>query len=394
MTTGSLFTARHDLTGSGYRYFTTDLLTNRMLADPLPLEVESMTRYLGDVGELSGSLLLGDPTVRQLDPMVATAPKRTALWVERNGVLVWGGIIWDRPHTSVADGRLPITAKTFESYLFRRQIWHTLSTSSKDAAVLIGPDQTRMAADLVNYVQSDPRGNIGIQVPPPALSGVTRAVTWWNYEGRVAGEALRDLAGLADGFDWTIEVSYDPLSGTPQKALRIGYPRLGRALLNPSDPDLPTFEYPGNIVDYGWPEAGSESANRSRATGTGQDEQTDIRTSTFTDELAEGYPLLDQTVSYTDETDLTRLQAAADGDVKEAAGLQITPTLRVAPTSDPQLGSFGLGDDVRVRLTSPRHPAGPNGEPGFDGPVRHVGWRLTPPTRTSLESLELLLEEL
>ena len=74
-----------------YRYLFVDLLTDTVQAE-LPLTGVNFTQSLNSSGALQGTLLLsGLPSASNATN--ATVPAYNALYVERDGVLVWGGII-------------------------------------------------------------------------------------------------------------------------------------------------------------------------------------------------------------------------------------------------------------------------------------------------------------
>ena len=105
-----------------YRYFTVDLLSNSLLAE-IPFTGVSYERALKAAGAFSGEIpVIGD--TQQFELYENTMPGRTALYVMRDDVCVWGGIIWSRSYTAGSE-RLSISASEFTSYLQRRNIWKT-----------------------------------------------------------------------------------------------------------------------------------------------------------------------------------------------------------------------------------------------------------------------------
>lgn len=107
-----------------YRYYTVDLMSNRILTE-IPFRGVSWERTLGGAGQFQGKI----PTIQattNLDLYETTMPGQTALYVMRDGVCVWGGIIWARSHST--EGReLTVSASEFPSYYYHRRIWKTWS---------------------------------------------------------------------------------------------------------------------------------------------------------------------------------------------------------------------------------------------------------------------------
>src|SRR3954447_16379509 len=96
-----------------YRYYTADLLTGNVLGD-IKLTGTSAGMELGGQGTFDGTFMLGQP----LDSynLALTIPGRTALYIERNDELIWGGIIWSRMHSNDDSRVIDISALVFDSY--------------------------------------------------------------------------------------------------------------------------------------------------------------------------------------------------------------------------------------------------------------------------------------
>ena len=107
-----------------YRYFTTDLVSNTLLAE-IPFEGVSFSRALKGAGDFSGKIPVIDKTA-SYSLYDSTMPGKTALYVTRNGICVWGGIIWSRNY-SLTSRELDVNAAEFTSYFHRRRVWKTWS---------------------------------------------------------------------------------------------------------------------------------------------------------------------------------------------------------------------------------------------------------------------------
>ena len=110
-----------------YRYIFTDTLTDRVLAE-LPMFGVTYKNKLNSAGNLSGTLPINDD-ISIKEVYENTMPGKTSIYVLRNGVCVWGGIISGRTY-EVKEKTLVITADEFLSYLDRRAVWKTWSTES------------------------------------------------------------------------------------------------------------------------------------------------------------------------------------------------------------------------------------------------------------------------
>jgi hypothetical protein len=105
-----------------YRYFTTDLLTNQVLAE-IPFKGVSFERSIKAAGGFSGNIPV-IPETASMDLYNSTMPGKTGLYVVRDSECVWGGIIWNRNY-NVVDRELSVSASEFTSYFFHRNIWKT-----------------------------------------------------------------------------------------------------------------------------------------------------------------------------------------------------------------------------------------------------------------------------
>ena len=101
-----------------YRYLFADLLTNTIIGE-LPLTGVSFTQQLNQAGTFQGHVLLSALSANQFNVSNATIPAKCALYVDRDGTLVWGGVIWNRSYNSTSQ-QLSFSAREFESYLERR----------------------------------------------------------------------------------------------------------------------------------------------------------------------------------------------------------------------------------------------------------------------------------
>lgn len=116
-----------------YRYFVTDLQTNELLAE-LPFTSVSYSRSLAEAGTFAGDLPVIKDTYNY-NIYENTLPGKTGLYVVRNGICVWGGIIWGRTY-SLIDKIVSISAAEFPSYFSHRVVWKTWSSDYEAEAVV------------------------------------------------------------------------------------------------------------------------------------------------------------------------------------------------------------------------------------------------------------------
>lgn len=173
-----------------YRYYTVDLLTNETLEE-IPFGGVNWSRSLQSAGSFSGSIPVIDST-EHLSLYESTMPGKTALYIVRNGVCVWGGIIWSREY-DIVNKNLSVAALEFTSYLYHRRIWKTWSHQF-GATVVFEPGSGHVVFD---YGSST-----------PVIAGSTIEIEFYDpkdfkYNGfyRVSGSPAPNVTGfdIVDG---------------------------------------------------------------------------------------------------------------------------------------------------------------------------------------------------
>lgn len=356
-----------------YAYLVADLRTGAVM-DELPLHGVSFSTVLNDAGEFRGQLAIGDRRVSVREPQRVTEPGRTALYVARDGVLVWGGVIWTSKYSS-PERMLEIGAAGFLSYFDRRRVLPATYDPARDnVATLVttyeSVDQAEIARSLIRTAQGHPGGDIGVQtdsVTPPgsvaspsgsagtqAVSGVTgqpRSLTYRGYELKSVGEALRELAALDGGPDFLIDVAFGP-GGRPVRRLQVGEPHLGQ------DGAPHFWEYGTNLVSYTWPQDGASMASRVFALGNGSETGQLIEVSTDVSRIDAGWPLTETEVSHIHVEDRGLLGSIASAELSAVARPVVLPELVVRADRDPVLGSYQAGDHAQVVVEDGFFPVG------------------------------------
>ena len=363
---------------TSYRYLFADLITNQILAE-LPLTGVSFGQQLNAAGTMSGHLLLSGVNAAGLNVLNATIPGRTAIYIDRNGQLVWGGVLWQREYSS-ADQLVKLTAREFLSYFERRRITDGTGTAY-GALAYTGIDQLQIAQSLVSNAMGAAYGNIGLlynQDPlSTATSGVTLSRVYYNYELKTVFNAISDLSKQINGFDFEISVYYDG-GGNPAKSFNTYYPRSG-VMYNATNPSAPVFELGGNIAEYNYLEDGSKAINQIYALGAGSNEGKLINIANDSVKLTAGWGLLEDQANYSDITDPTVLSGLATGQITAVSYPPITLKIVAPPYVNPTFGSYEVGDEVRVRILDSFFPNGYDAifriigltvAPGEDGPER------------------------
>lgn len=306
-----------------YRVLVGDLLTN-VLREEIPFSSFSYSHALNRPGQFSGSIGLRHPKATRTN----LAPAKTCVYVERDSVLIWGGILWtaDPSQDSV---QLSVGGEGDLSYFAHRLIRETKSYAQQD--------QLFIARDLVNYAQAQPSGNIGITVGTET-SGALRDRTYYGYERKNLLEALQQLAAVENGFDIAVDVAYS--GGNIVKTLDLSYPSRGRRT------EL-VFDAASNVRFLRAPIDGTRMARVVDVIGAGEGDSMLI--STAQDADFEGYPRLEAVRSVKDVNIEATLNAHALAGLALLRNPVEIPEVQIIDNETAPVGSFITGDEVRVR---------------------------------------------
>ncbi|MFF1839968.1 hypothetical protein ACFVXE_38360 [Streptomyces sp. NPDC058231] len=354
-----------------YTYLFCDLMTDTVLAE-LPLSGVTYSTALNGIGTLTATIPYTDETI-PLDPETATTPGRTAVYVDRDGVIVWGGIVWTRQPDGQSSKQ--IQAAEFLSYYQHRHVKVTLST---DTSLLTNPalvpdgqqlyaDQKYIMWSLLTYANvqagGNPKINVDTLTAPP--HGVTRQATYFGFERPEIYKAISELAAADNGFDFGIDVGWTATTNnnppTRYRRARTWYPRRGRAV----DESGLVFVKGGqgsSILSYDWPEDGTAAATEVSALGAGTGEAKVSAVVQDADRLASGWPLLESVSTYEGVIDQAQITGLANAELTARGQAQLQPTFEVSADADPAFGSYSVGDEALFIIDpEPLCPAGRQG---------------------------------
>lgn len=355
-----------------YRYLAYDLRTNQFRRE-LPLSNVSYSEQLNSDGEFSASLDLATTTGTgasiSRDLVDATIPRRTRLIIERDGQIVWSGIIWTRRRSNGSSGIVDLAGFDLMSYFGRRRLTVTRSYA--------GVDQLAVARDLITWAESQPGGDILVQTGSET-SGVllTRDPLAYGHEYRNIADLINELAGAETGFDWSISTAWDP-TGVPTYRLELHYPRRGRTALAADLVFFKSGNNGGNLIDWELEEDGLDSALTVYGLGAGEGETMIQTVATRTALLDAGYPLTEATISYKAVTDVSALVGLAAAEVAERSEDRRTLSITVDPDDvSVPFGTWVVGDDARIVIDDDLMFPASGDAPGYEATHRIVGQRV------------------
>lgn len=330
-----------------------DLVTNTILAD-LPVSNVTFSNVLNDVGTFQGTIDLADLRVQAQNAANVLLPGRTAIWVDLDGVLVWGGILWTTSYDAKTRD-LTIGGQSFWSYFAsnRRWVWNINSSNTGAAPTVTLPlDQLTLVQRIITTVQSVTGGSINTQVGSNTSNSLISTLNVQGSQLLQVGQLVQQIAQQSGGFgfDYMIDVAWGGVNGTtPTNYLTLSYPRRGRvASLNSV-----TFDTGAQTcVGYTWPLDSSKQANVVYGIGSGTGTSSLSSYQEASNVLAQGYPLLESNYSRTDVNDQSTLNSITASYLNANAFPVATPTVTVSINGDPVYGAYIVGDDARIIVQS------------------------------------------
>lgn len=198
-----------------YRYFLTDLLSNQVISE-VPFKGVSFERVNRRAGSFSGSIPFLEAT-KGLNLYEATMPGRTGIYVMRNGVCVWGGIIWSRTY-DVANRTMEVQGGEFMSYFYHRNIWQTIQFGSN----FIGIAGYNVGSGVATIATEFPHGftvnqKVAVSFTNPIVDGVHTVVevpssTTFRFTTDSADGSGSSTSGavrsLVDSFDFARDLIF------------------------------------------------------------------------------------------------------------------------------------------------------------------------------------------
>jgi len=186
------------------------------------------------------------------------------------------------------------------------------------------------------------------------------------------GDAIRELAGLQNGFDYQMQYVLNPLTNRVDKTLKLYYPTKGRETGF-------IFEYdrsPGltNVIERGFGDAVNFAwaGDGWGATPSGGNEAARLR-APFIDQTQRGqYPPYDAAPSWSTVSEQTTLNQLTEAMFLRTKLPNRVPVIRVDPDAYPQWGDYDLGDIVCVTIDDGYGSTPPTGQRN-----RITGWQVT-----------------
>lgn len=326
------------------RWHSADLATFEIIEGDIPFSTWRYSRAKNRPGGWSAQISHRNPKASR----GALTTNARVLWAERDGVLLFGGIL-RQPRVAVADSQ-PLSMTVGGDGWFG--YWYGDGSNRgrflHDDRVYVQDDQFDIAENLINYTKTF-SGTPDIEIrrlgPSGTASGVLRDRTYFAYEQHNIGQLFTNLAQVINGFEFDVDYRWDTTFDPPRPTpiLSLHYPRRGRRT------DI-VFEQGANVEMLDYAEDGFRQANDIWGTGQGEgdDQLVDNRTATALISPSGTWPRLEAVYSH---SDVKRRATLVDHNRADLARFQRPPTtakVRIVETPSLRLGSFTTGDDIRL----------------------------------------------
>jgi hypothetical protein len=331
-----------------FRVFAYDLNTNTFIAE-IPASGLTFDSRLDDDGACSFYANLQSPQVAvQLADVLGYAGNPFAIYIDRNGTIVWGGICWTGLYTK-SSGKIEFGGKEFGSYFGQRVAAADYSESTYPAGLNPATLIYKIYTDAQNAALAGLGASIGLNVVAGATSIPLIIPGYPIAQLTTVKQIAEDMAAIsypgAGGIDTAITVAYDT-NGIPTRTLNIYSPRVGRI----AGTTGLIFDL-SNVIDYTWPTDSTQVGNTIFALGAGNGDAQPrqvVQSGSPVGGLGQA-PRLDKVVTTTAQS-ADQIALMANGLAQQYGAPLRTPTVTIATDADPALGTWIIGDDARLYL--------------------------------------------
>jgi len=334
-----------------------DLTSGEVIAEFLDMS-GSISRVLGAYTSSSLALPIPRSGPGALGDLAfqATEPGKSMIVAVVNDVPTWAGIVLTRSGSNGAT--LELGCVSLEGYYERRYVADHEWTDQDESSVIARGLALDAATQGINVILDCP------------ATGVKRSRTYLSNDDATVYSRLRELMGVEDGPEWTIDVDWDDefLRNKVRKTLRVRK-HIGVASSNPSAV-FTTRGQSSAIYTYIEDYTDGRGANHVTATSSGEGEDRPV--SVPQTAVATGWPRYERRFSpSTSISDISTLNAHAAQELALRRYGSRTITIEARWDAVPRLNlDWRLGDDIAWDLVGHRHPD------GYRGQGRVIGWEL------------------
>lgn len=275
----------------------------------LPVSAFTWSRVLNGGGSGSATVQLSDSVTRLLDVKTLTVPTKNTLVLERDGVVVYAGVIWSRTYDHTA-GTLTLEHGDLWSMLGRRlAVDHYVGVVSTWNVTYTNLTLRQYAKNLVILgIFGDANANMMLPITLPADETGTISRTIYGYHLPNLLDSLDDVMGEDGGPD----IDFQPrwVSGALNWLMRVG---------STATPKLSSGSWEWNlgaeqsgIVGLSVTDDSVKQVTNMIAVGEGSEADMLIRSNRIVNPV---FPHMERVSSFKDESNAVRLANLATGNL-------------------------------------------------------------------------------
>jgi hypothetical protein len=326
----------------------------KLLAE-LPVNELKFSKVLNGVGPWSGYLNVEDLGMRKAPWLKATKANKTAMWVDIDGALVYGGTTPARDYTN-STGRADLSGEDFCAYVAKRvgEFDYELLGGYVDPEGHNWSKKTpalSVAYWVVKHVLEE-AGSINLGVVKVSSGGVAPEGDWISIQLRITqlqtvSSIISQMEeyGIGVGIDYACDVAYND-ENEFTATITLSYPTRNEEV------PVKTIDL-NSVLGFKYSEDGSEQCNEVLQAGADQLSRVVKKYQASLEE--DGYPLLQAVDSHPalenteSEGTTANLVKYAKGYLEAHGNVAVTPVLKLPMFGQPSITEIDVGD--RVRLT-------------------------------------------
>lgn len=345
-----------------FRVFAYDLNTNTLISE-LPATNLTFDSRLNAAGAITFDLALKRDGVSALvADFLSYEGRPVALYVDRDGIIVWGGIGWTGNYVE-STAMLAVGGREFRSYFAQRVAVADYSETTYPGGIDPGLLVYKIFTDAQNPVLAGAGSSIGLTVVnntgglmPDIIPGYP--LYQYTFVDQIATDMAAVTAPGVGVIDVTVSSAWDPTTGLPVNTLTVWTPRAGATA---GDSGL-VFDLT-NVIDFTWATDAQQSATNFIVTGSGNGQDMPVQQANAPGIPVGGLgqsPRLDRVESTTAQSQ-DQVSLMANGLAAQYGKPLATPTVTVPTAGTQPLGSWAMGDDARVYAPAGGVARFPNG---------------------------------
>lgn len=308
-------------------------LKTGVIQGELPVWSAKLTSTLNQAGSLTCDMSLRPTRTSAVATLTKSsiAPRRNAVFLLRDDTVLGSGII-ETYDMDVKGNSVSLVCPGWHWYFRHRYLKADLHQ--------VAVDQTTIAKNLIDWAQSRSGGDVGVNTSTVVPTGVMRdRREWFGWSRLNIGELVEQLAAVQNGFHFRYRSRRS--GSTFVTDFITSYPATGR-------PTSYVLDLGANVELLGLSGSGAEMSNNAESVGAGQGAAAPIVVAVSAASL-DSMPLWETVDRFSDVSEVATLGEKSQRRLARGVEPIEIPKLRIGTDVEPEIGTYEVGDQVRVR---------------------------------------------